>query len=221
MRKYYQLYKDKYKHFNLLLLFIPSTLIFYFLQYYTEPKYIMHSKLDDYIPFIRYFVVPYVMWYFYLAWAFIFLGFHSKDEFVLFVKFIIMGALVSYVIYFIFPNGQDLRAPIEGSDIFATIINSIRNSDPPTNVCPSLHVYNSIGINIAVVMSSAFKNKKGVKIFAAIMTVAISCSTVFIKQHSILDVFAAIIMASALYMLIYYPYLKTSSTQKVFMGSEI
>ena len=201
----------KYGHFKLFLLFIPTTYIFYFLQIYIEPKYIMHIKLDDYIPFIKYFLIPYVFWYVYLLWGYIYFAFYSKDEFTRFIKFILYGALAAYAIFFFFPNGQDLRNTIGNDDIFLQIINSIRSTDPPTNVFPSLHVYNSIGINIAICTSSSFKDKKWVRIFAYICTILISMSTVCIKQHSIVDVFGAFILSAIMYILIY----KVSFRRKV------
>jgi len=163
----------------------------------------MHIKLDDYIPFIKYFVVPYVYWYFYLLWGYIYFAFYSKDEFTRFIKFIIYGALAAYVIFFLFPNGQDLRNTIGNDDVFLHIISSIRATDPPHNVFPSLHVYNSIGINIAICTSTAFKDRRWVRILAYISTILISMSTVCIKQHSIVDVFGSIILSGIMYILIY------------------
>jgi len=209
---------EKYGHFKLFLLFIPTTYIFYFLQVYIEPKYIMHIKLDDYIPFIKYFVVPYVFWYFYLFWGYIYFAFYSKEEFTKFIKFIIYGALAAYVVYFLFPNGQDLRndiSSIYNNDIFLQIIYSIRSTDPPANVFPSLHCYNSIGINIAICTSTAFKDKKWVRIFAYISTILISISTVCIKQHSIVDVFGAIILSGIMYIVIYKPSFRRKVDQDI------
>ena len=208
-------YYEKYGHFKLFLLFVPTTYIFYFIQVYIEPKYIMHVKLDDYIPFIKYFVVPYVFWYFYLLWGYIYFAFYSREEFTKFIKFIIYGALAAYVVFFLFPNGQDLRNTIGNDDIFLQIINSIRSTDPPANVFPSLHVYNSIGINIAICTSSAFRNKRWVRNFAYISTILISLSTVCIKQHSIVDVFGSIILSGIMYILIYKPFIKRKPDQKV------
>ncbi|WBW95714.1 phosphatase PAP2 family protein [Oceanirhabdus sp. W0125-5] len=211
---------EKYGHFKLFLLFIPTTYIFYFLQVYIEPKYMMYIKLDDYIPFIKYFIIPYVYWYVYLLWGYIYFAFYSKEEFTKFIKFIIYGALAAYVIFFIFPNGQELRNTITPDDIFLQTIYNIRSVDPPANVFPSLHCYNSIGINIAICTSTAFKNKKWVKNIAYISTILISMSTVCIKQHSILDVFGAMILSAIMYIVIYKPSLRRKVDQDQDMITE-
>ena len=62
--------------------------------------------------------------------------------------------------------------------------------DTPTGVCPSLHVAYSLGI------ASVWTKEKGVSIwwktFVVFAVVMICLSTMFIKQHSAVDFFAAL-----------------------------
>ena len=46
------------------------------------PEYLLYIKLDDYIPYVPMFVVPYVIWYLYVALPAIFLFFKAPREFV-------------------------------------------------------------------------------------------------------------------------------------------
>ena len=79
----------------------------------------------------------------------------------------------------------------------------IYGADKPTNVFPSIHVFNSIGCAIALIKSKKFKDNKPMHIFAIISAVLITLSTMFIKQHSVMDAVAASIIAYILYQLIY------------------
>ena len=203
---------DEYNHFLYLLLFIPTLIIFTLLQAYINPQYIMHSPIDDHIPFLSGFIIFYVIWYVYIGWCFIYMGLRSRSEFMKFFKFIFFGTIISYFIYMLFPNGQNLRNPLVTTDVFSYTINLIRSVDPPTNVFPSLHVYNSLGVFFAV--SSYYRNDKryiGITLHL-LLSLLICASTVFIKQHSILDVIASTILAFLLYFRIYLiPRLKSKS----------
>ena len=60
-----------------------------------------------------------------------------------------------------------------------------------TNVCPSIHVIGSVAVMVLAWNSRHF-HTPGWRIIFGVVTILISMSTVFLKQHSILDVFAAI-----------------------------
>lgn len=215
----------KYNHFTLFLLFIPGTYIFYLLQIHMEPKYIMHMKLDDYIPFVSSFIIPYVYWYVYCLWGYLYFAFYSKTEFTKFIAYLMLGAFTAYAVYYFFPNGQDLRNTIASDTLFNKIINDIRATDPPTNVFPSLHVYNSLAVNIAICTSTAFKSRKKrwVRILAYVSTILISMSTVMIKQHSIADVFGSMVMGTFYYFVVYVwvpNYLQKRKEKSIALDSE-
>ena len=73
----------------------------------------------------------------------------------------------------------------------------IYSVDTPTNVLPSIHVYNSIGAMAAIAHSTSLKKHRGV------LGILIIFSTVFLKQHSITDVIAALAMACMIYPFVY------------------
>ena len=79
----------------------------------------------------------------------------------------------------------------------------IYSADTSTNVCPSIHVFNSIGIHIAIRNSQALRPKKWLQIGSFLLMVSICLSTVFLKQHSVVDGAGSAIMAYALYYTIY------------------
>ena len=121
----------------------------------------------------------------------IYLALYNPDNFKGMMKFIITTQVVAMIIYIIFPNRQDLR-PTEflNENIFTFIMSLIYKFDTSTNVCPSLHVAYSIGI-----ASTFLKEKSVSKLSKTLITVfcfMICISVVFVKQHSVVDIFAAI-----------------------------
>lgn len=193
----------EYKHFLILLLFIPLQMFFLYCEKKVVPEYFMYSKLDSYIPFVKEFIVPYLFWYIYMIFAFAYLGFFSKKEFYKLFLFIFMGMLISCVIYLIFPNGQNLRPVITEKDVFSNIIKDIYTIDTPTNVAPSIHVINSIAVHSALTHYPKFGNNKKAKWMSFISCIVISFSTVFVKQHSIKDIAWAVVLSILLYIIIY------------------
>ncbi len=96
-----------------------------------------------------------------------------------------------------------MRPTITGNDIFSRIVDGIYTIDTPTNVAPSMHVLNSIAIHIGLTGYEPFKKRLGLRLISLILMVIISVSTVFVKQHSILDGLWAIALSIALYIAIY------------------
>lgn len=68
---------------------------------------------------------------------------------------------------------------------------------------PSIHVFNSIGVSIAISHSNDLKKYRWIQISAYILAVLIILSTMFLKQHSVTDVIAAVTMACIIYPFVY------------------
>ena len=113
---------------------------------------------------------------------------------------------VFLIICTIFPNGQDLRPVVfERDNIFVDMVRTLYRADTCTNVFPSLHVFNSLSVCIAVGESEALRKHKGVCIGTYILAGLIILATMFLKQHSVLDVIGAGVMACVLYQFVYAP----------------
>lgn len=185
--------EPQYRHL-LLLLGWPIYFALYFITEQLIPLercYPIHCFLDDIVPFCEYFVIAYAGWYFLIVGSLIYLALYNPDNFKGMMKFIITTQVVAMIIYIIFPNRQDLR-PTEflNKNIFTFIMSLIYKFDTSTNVCPSLHVAYSIGI-----ASTFLKEKSVSKLSKTLITVfcfMICISVAFVKQHSVVDIFAAI-----------------------------
>ena len=134
----------------------------------------------------------------------IFLFFYDADEFYRGFSFLACGMTISLIIFTIFPTTFCHRPEVLTGNAFEQFwLRFIYGADKPTNVFPSIHVFNSIGCAIALIKSKKFKDNKPMHIFAIISAVLITLSTMFIKQHSVMDAVAASIIAYILYQLIY------------------
>lgn len=188
--------------------------IIYFALYFLTENLIpvekctpVHCFLDDIIPFNEYFVIPYTFWYLLIVISLGYFALYDIPKFRGLQIFIMVTQFVAMAVYIIFPNRQDLRpASFERDNFFTRIVAFMYAFDTNTGVCPSLHCAYSFGI-----MSAWLKDKtahplwKAFVVFAVIM---ICLSTMFLKQHSAVDFFAAIPLGILAEVIAFGPYWK-------------
>lgn len=202
MRKYY----ERYKHAIPLMLYaiIYCTWFAYLERKVTHPSTIIHMKLDDMIPFCEVFVVPYFLWFAYVAAVVVYCFLKNKQDYYKTCVFLFTGMTVFLVISTLWPNGHHLRPYVMPRDnIFTSLINCLYSMDTPTNLWPSIHVYNSIGAHLAVTHNQKLAGNKKIRTGSFMVCISIILSTVFIKQHSMFDVLTAFIMAAVMYLVVY------------------
>ena len=193
----------QHKHFYLLFLLIPIYVWLECSELYLTPQYITQILFDEKIPFIPVFVVPYLLWFAFVPYGVGYVGVYSKRDFYKLFIFLFGGMTVANIVFTIFPNAQNLRPNIGSNDPFSIMVKFIYAMDTPTDVCPSIHVINSIAVNAALQHSQAFSAKRCRKAASHILTTLICLSTVFIKQHTILDVASGIIISTLFYIPLY------------------
>ena len=165
---------------------------------------IIHVALDDIIPFCEVFVIPYMLWFAYVAVVVAYLFLNDKDDYFRTFIFLCTGMTVFLLISTLWPNGHHLRPYImPRNNIFTQLVSALYKADTPTNLWPSIHVYNSLGCHIAVMKNNRLRNHKGIRTGSLILCVSIVMSTMFIKQHSVYDVATAFIMATVMYGIVY------------------
>ena len=164
----------------------------------------IHCALDDKIPFIEHFIVPYFLWFIYVAFFVVFFFFKDVKEFYQLVAFLIIGMTIFIIISFLYPNGVNVRPTyFPRENIFTDMVRHLHSIDTNTNVFPSLHVFNSIAVAVAILKSKHFKAWGFVKIGSTILAISIIASTMFLGQHSVIDVIGAFVFAVPTYLLIY------------------
>lgn len=172
----------------------------------TTNYHILESTWDKYIPFLEGFIVPYLLWFPYVALVITWFFFKDKKGFYRLTVFLYAGMTIFLVFCTIYPNGLNLRPQfIPRDNIFVDMVQSLWAVDTPTNVLPSLHVYNSVVCCAAVFQSEELRKHKLVQGGTLVLTIAICLSTMFLKQHSVIDVVMALFMAFVLYPVVYSP----------------
>lgn len=161
--------------------------------------YLIQCSIDDKIPFVEEFVLFYLSWFVLLAVAQFWSLFASKRDFLRLVFVMFLGNTICLGIYWIAPNGIDLRPNTVPDNIWGWMIGFLYQADTSTNVCPSIHVSSSVAIALVGWNSQLLKRKRGYQILLAVWAVLICMSTLFIKQHSVVDVFWGTIISLALY----------------------
>lgn len=151
----------------------------------------MHMWLDDIIPFHEGFLIPYAFWYLLIVFSLGYFLLYNVDSFKRLQTFIIITQATAMLIYILFPTRQDLRPVVFPRENFLTqCVDFLYSFDTNTGVCPSLHVAYSIGI--ASVWLKVKNISRWWKGFVVVAVILICLSTMFIKQHSAVDVFAAL-----------------------------
>lgn len=163
--------------------------------------------VDKMIPFVPIFIIPYILWFFYVAYFIMFYLNKDLTEYYRLGSFLAAGMTVFIIVSMVFPNGLNLRpefSSLNDNGFLTGLIKELYMKDTSTNVFPSIHVYNTLGIMISYFFS---KNKiyfnAIYKNIIVILGVLIVLSTMFIKQHSIIDVVGGFAMAYLFYKLFY------------------
>lgn len=201
----------KYKHaWPLLYVFIYMPWFLILENTYTADYpglHIIHCPLDDIIPFCEWFVIPYLLWFLYLPAIFLFLFYHSKNEFYRMCAYEFTGMSIALLVCTIYPNGLQLRLDDLGrNNILTDLVSFLYTADTSTNVCPSIHVFATISAHICLVKSphmKELKSRQRIKKLSFVMTILICLSTVFLKQHSVVDLICGVILAFGLYFVVF------------------
>lgn len=109
----------------------------------------------------------------------------------------ILLTIISCTVFFVFPTiypREFFPIPFE-NDLTHKVFKLLRMIDKPVNCLPSLHIGTAFLTTFAMLHESKIKG-----ILGLIYSVAMSYSTLTTKQHYIVDIIAALILVSILYL---------------------
>lgn len=202
-------YIKKYKHAWVLSYFFIYLIWFFYLNQISASKFHpIEVALDASIPFLEVFIIPYYLWFPYVPIVIAYFFFTSKEEYYKCTAFLFIGMTICLITYSIYPNGVYFRPDLNSlgrDNILINLTKFIYKIDPGTNVCPSIHTYNSIGVWLALHKSEGMKKHVWIRRGSFLLSVSICLSTVFVKQHSIFDVYMAMLLAGIMYLIVYVP----------------
>ena len=187
----------RFRHLLLLLYWPLYGIVFYSVERLIkfDSYHSMYHPLDDLVPFCEWFLFPYLFWFAFLVGMLVYTVFWDVGSFKKYMWFIIVTYSVTIVIYLLFPNMQELRVQDVGrQNALIDFMHWYYDFDTNTNVCPSLHVIGSFAVLYASWNSKHFSST-GWRIAFFVTTILISISTVFLKQHSVMDIPPAVLIS--------------------------
>ena len=151
--------------------------------------------IDGHIPLWTWMIVFYVLFYAFWVVGFVIIGRESREL----CYHLLSGELIAKLICLVFflvlptkmvdwPSGQ-----FEINNVFDWTTQMIYNADEPNNLFPSIHCLESW-----VVLRGAWRCKKPPKwypILCTFLAIAIFASTVFVRQHVVVDILGGILVA--------------------------
>ena len=153
---------------------------------------------DALIPLLPGFVYCYLLWFPLLVFGGFWMLFFDGPVLRRYMIYLMCAYFICAAVYLLYPNGQDLRPDdLVVHDLSTAILAFIYRVDTNTNVLPSLHVIGSMGAAFALCSSRRLRSP-AVKAAIAVLAVLVSISTVFVKQHGIVDVLAGFALGLAL-----------------------
>ena len=181
----------------------------YFIMYFltenlipAESCHVVHCWIDDLIPFCKYAVIPYFAWFPWIPFTLFFLLWKApREDFWRLCMPLFSGMTIALACYVILPTGLNLRpCYVPGTDIFARAVRFLYSTDTPINVCPSIHVFNSVTLMLAYHRCRIFEQPRfrWMRPAADVLCISIVCSTMLLKQHSCIDVVLGALLALVL-----------------------
>ncbi|QGQ93700.1 phosphatase PAP2 family protein [Paenibacillus psychroresistens] len=185
---------------------ILTMLIFPFLgmlyHWVNQPKVTVYSLMtnaDNAIPFVRFFVLPYSIWIFYI---YICLIYFFIKEIKVYYRTLLIYTLCALLCYFIYTFFQTTvpRPNLVGDDVFTRLTQYVYNRDLPYNCFPSIHCF-SCYLVMKAIYKSSFKNRINQTLIYG-MSSLIILSTLFVKQHAMMDALAGFLLVEMVYLVI-------------------
>ena len=165
--------------------------------------HLIHCPLDDVIPFHELFLIPYALWFVGIIGMHLYTMVYDIRAFKKYTKFLIISMATSTAIFILYPSYQQLRPDVFPRDNLLTdIVRLIYLVDTNTNIFPSEHAIGALAVFSASLHTKGLHSPLKTTLIG-IVTVLICLSTVFLKQHSILDVVAALPICMIAYVACY------------------
>lgn len=174
----------------------------------TTPATVMHSALDDRIPFVPMFILVYVSWFIFLFVGFVTLWHTHKIDaanhsaYIQSVSAIGISLLICGIIFAVFPTQippfyrETLAADNSPFRVFSHMVSS---SDALRDAFPSEHCLTSILLAWALGRTPVIKKHRLrvlITVLAWVWALLICASTVLVKQHSIIDFYGAVALGA-------------------------
>ncbi|MBD3919994.1 phosphatase PAP2 family protein [Paenibacillus sp. PR3] len=164
------------------------------LNHPTEHVYSLVTDLDRITPFVSSFVIPYVLWYPFIAVVLIGLAFKDRAAYYRTLFALCSGLIVAYFVYYIFQTTVPRPENLPETGLFNRLVWIVYRHDQPFNCFPSIHVLTSY-----LMLRGGAGFNRLFRWATTAMSVLIISSTILIKQHVLADVVGGILVGELLF----------------------
>lgn len=186
------LIKNKKRILILFLVMLFKSLSFSIIKMFRNNPVYLNNWLDSLIPFVPTFVYFYILWFLLLVLIPLLLLKYDKKVFDRYVVTAFVYTILEIIIFLILPTTMD-RAEFTVTNLSTWIISIIYKVDYPVrNLLPSGHC--SFAYLFIMSVFDLKKLDKKYKIIIMIVSLLIVLSTLFIKQHVVVDLLGSLVI---------------------------
>ncbi|MBE6655930.1 MAG: hypothetical protein E7609_03535 [Ruminococcaceae bacterium] len=158
--------------------------------------------IDAQIPLIEEFIIVYFGCYLFWFGGLFFMACQSTERFFGFFARVLVCLIIAFSCFVFLPL-EIARATVIDEGFFGDAVRFLYRIDKPYNLFPSLHCFFNWIIYVQI------RGKKeyplALRLFSCIFSLAVFASTLFTRQHFILDVLAGFVLAEASALLLKTP----------------
>ncbi len=180
------------------MLFLPliNTFFYYISGFIVgeSTRYSLALPIDGQIPLVEEWILVYFGCYlFWFGGLFVAARQDTKRFFGFFAR-VLVCLIIAFLCFTLFPLTIE-RPEVTGTGFFADAVRFLYRIDPPHNLFPSLHCFFNWIVYIQIRGQKEYPLP--VRLFACLFSFAVFASTLFTRQHYLLDVIAGVFLAEA------------------------
>lgn len=156
--------------------------------------------IDEYIPFIPVFIIPYVVCYAHWVINFILSAHTGKERFCKFALAVMLSQIICGIVFLIMPTTIARPDVSMYNGIVGVLLKFIYGMDTPVNLFPSMHCLISWFSWIAI--RDCDNIPKWYQVASLIFGIIVCISTVTIKQHFFIDIIGGVALAELTWQLV-------------------
>ena len=166
----------------------------FLIYYFNLKKHNISIPFDNNIPYLSIFVIFYLLFYIYIILGPLFISRINQYFLYRFVSSGIVGSFIGFLTFILHPTYAPMEK-IVPTNFLDNIFLFVRSMDVYGSgvYCPSFHCFLSFLIFIAIASIPTIKKEVKIKFFT--ISILICLSTVFTRQHSVVDIFGGILLA--------------------------
>lgn len=189
--------KNEFYIKSISLIFGMNVLFYFLIKLFISNYHIIGLPIDDKIPFVMPFIIIYTIWYPFQIVSLYCIYKYNKDKYTKTIIAIVIGLLIAYMCFIIYPTTV-IRPEVNTFNNLSSLVTYVTfKVDTPVNCFPSAHC-----LLCFILIFALFKDRKiplKYRLSIIIINLLIIVSTLLTKQHVVVDVIGALVLAIASY----------------------